>query len=202
MGYLGFVMYSCPMKHPADDVVTLRCPNCRQLLSVKSDLRNRTIPCPNCQKPFLFLLDSPDLVVGGSHGWLAGAALLVLGSAAPFIMLASMAVSLALGPFALVIGPMVGLVIAIVLCGYVYLRAGTRWFWCFVGSGFIFSLLLQFWHGQARTDPQMNGNPSAMLEQASTVAKTLHYAVAVLWLAGAGYVWLRHRSRKRPEPNP
>ena len=108
-------------------------------------------------------------------------------------MLVAMAVTLIFGPFALVIGPVVALAIAILLCGYVYLRAGRRWFWFYVGIGLLSSIGLQFWSGQAHPRSPDPGVSAFLLTQASAAAKLLHRAVTVLWLLGAGYVWFRKR---------
>jgi hypothetical protein len=186
------------MQDSGDQSITVTCPNCRQLLSVERNLLHRSIPCPNCQRHFLLLLDSPDLLPERGQAWLVAAALSLLGSLTPVLMLAAMAVTLVLGPFAIAIGPLVGLVIAVVTCGYVHLRAGPRWFWFFVGFGLIFSILLQFWHGHQHlsVQSQQPSEPSAMLEQASSVARLFHQAVIVLWLVAATYVWLLKRPRR------
>jgi hypothetical protein len=108
-------------------------------------------------------------------------------------MLVALGVSLIFGPFALVIGPVAALTIAVVSCGYVHLRAGPRWFWFYVGIGLVFSIVVQFWAGQANAGGGGNSAGTLVLAQASAVSKLLHRAVTVLWALGAAYVWFRKR---------
>jgi hypothetical protein len=112
-------------------------------------------------------------------------------------MLVAMAVTLILGPFALAIGPLVALAIAVFIGGYVYLRAGPHWFWFYIGVGLAFSILVQVWSSQANPGPDNAPGTTSVLAQAAAASKLLHHAVTVLWLLGAAYVWFRKGNRSR-----
>ena len=183
------------MKSAPDMDRTLSCPYCRQRLAADGAAAAGTIRCPNCRKSFLFLHDLQESPSAPFHKSIMGLSLGLLGSLCPVVMLVAMAVTLVLGPFAVVIAPVVALTIAILACGYVYLRAGPRWFWFYVAIGLAFSIMVQFWPEHIQPSAAQSGASGFALAQASIAARLLHRLVMVLWLLAAGYVWFRKRAK-------
>jgi hypothetical protein len=168
------------------------CPYCHQRLATDGLAVGGTIRCPNCLNSFILVHIPREATPATFHKWIMLLALGLLGSLCPLVMLVTMALTLVLGPFALVIAPLVALAIAILSCGYVHLRAGSRWFWYYTAMGLMFSIIIQFWpsHIQPEAQPGASG---FVLAQASIAATLLHRLVTGLWLFAAGYVWFRNR---------
>lgn len=170
-----------------------RCPRCGSDLGAIG-LSDQTAACGRCG----WSRRRADVTRSGPgmkpyQPWVTGIGLLIAGAVSPLIVLLGMSLAFVTGPLVFLAGPALGIVVARVLCGFIYDREGPRWFWYYLGAGVAVWLL---WVGSTLWGRHPAGNPDNEWGGFALMTGTLIAVAAVFfWLIGAAWTWFAAQSQ-------
>jgi len=183
------------------------CPHCGQHIQGDAQWRGRELQCPTCQQTLIVPPSQPAPMVTSPTPacsqvaarpwwelpcWARLIWLVVLGGMTPAILSVGMAVTLFLGPLALVAAPVAGTWLAMVLARHCQQQAPPRRYWIYALStaaayGLIaLSAMLPGGSTSAGHEPSLGGAQAAV---AGGIGILLVLGSSVCWLLGAALAW-------------
>jgi len=183
------------------------CLHCGQHIQGNAQWRGRELPCPTCQQTLIVPPSQPAPMVISQTPALSQVAarpwwelpcwarliwLVVLGGMTPAILSVGMAVTLFLGPLALVAAPVAGMWLAMVLARHCQQQAPPRRYWVYVLSTATAYGLIALAAGLPGGPVPTGHEPSLAGAQAAVaggVGILFVMGSSVCWLLGSAFAW-------------